>query len=239
MTRIESSVDQQEIAKFAQHSNDWWNKEGPLRTLHDINGTRLEFISQHIQLKNSRVLDVGCGGGILAEAMANKGAEVLGIDAEVEAINTAIEHAKQSKISLDYYCTPIEDLETETFDALTCMEMLEHIQHPELILKHCKRLLKPGGMLFLSTINRTLKAYLGAVVTAEYILNLLPKQTHDYAKFIKPSELMSIARAIGFNLVDLQGMDYNPISRKASLGTDVSINYLLALQFNGEKISRS
>ncbi|MBL7478931.1 bifunctional 2-polyprenyl-6-hydroxyphenol methylase/3-demethylubiquinol 3-O-methyltransferase UbiG [Legionella bononiensis] len=230
MNKSESTIDEQELHKFAQHAKDWWDTEGPLKTLHDINLTRLDFITQQINLTGIRVLDVGCGGGILSEAMARKGAEVTGIDAEGEAIKVAGEHARNNGLTVQYKCTPIEDYEDNHFDVITCMEMLEHVQRPEQVLQHCKRLLKPGGLLFLSTISRTLKAYASAIIAAEYVLNLLPKQTHDYDKFIKPSELASMARSYGFTMMDLNGLNYNPIARTSSLGTDVSVNYLMALR---------
>lgn len=235
MKNIESSIDDQEVNKFAQHANDWWDKQGPLKTLHDINDTRLEFISQHINLKGLHVLDVGCGGGILCEAMAKAGAEVTGIDAESEAIGVAKGHATENQLSIEYYSTPIEEFESKQFDVITCMEMLEHVQNPELVLEHCKRLIKPNGFIFLSTISRTIKAYAGAIIAAEYLLKILPKQTHDYNKFIKPSELLAMARPFDLNLIDMKGMNYNPISRNASLSSDVSVNYLLLLQDSQEE----
>ncbi|ARB91164.1 bifunctional 2-polyprenyl-6-hydroxyphenol methylase/3-demethylubiquinol 3-O-methyltransferase UbiG [Legionella longbeachae] len=230
MSNRETTVNPEEIHKFAQHAKLWWDTEGPLRTLHDINGIRLDFIQQHVQLSHLNVLDVGCGGGILCETMANAGANVTGIDAEIDTILVAQEHAKGSHLNVDYFCTSIEAYKNPCFDVITCMEMLEHVQNPKLVLQHCRRLLKPKGFLFLSTISRTVKAYLTAIVAAEYLLNLLPKQTHDYDKFIKPSELLAITRSLGFKLVDMKGMDYNPLLRKASLGTDLKVNYLLALQ---------
>lgn len=224
-----STINAEEVNKFAQHAQQWWDTEGPLKTLHDINGTRLQFIAQHVTLTDARVLDIGCGGGILCEAMARSGAKVTGIDAESEAIRTAEEHAKSSNLAIDYFCTPVETYQSKRYDVITCMEMLEHVEHPEMVLEHCKRLLKPNGFLFLSTISRTIKAYASAIVAAEYILNLLPRQTHDYSKFIKPSELMAMARAFGFNLAEMKGMNYNPILRTSSLSSDVQVNYLLAL----------
>lgn len=161
-----STVDQEEIAKFAQHAAHWWDKEGPLKTLHDINPVRLEFVRNHCDLLNKRVLDVGCGGGIFSEGLARLGARVTGLDAEPEAISAAEDHAKQSKLALHYLCSPLEDYEAESFDIVTCMEMLEHVQDPELVINHCVRLLKPGGYLFLSTINRTAKAYATAIIAA-------------------------------------------------------------------------
>ncbi|KTD60828.1 bifunctional 2-polyprenyl-6-hydroxyphenol methylase/3-demethylubiquinol 3-O-methyltransferase UbiG [Legionella shakespearei] len=229
MPNIVSTIDEQEVNKFAQHAAQWWDKQGPLKTLHDINDARLDFISSQGPLSGLKVLDVGCGGGILCEAMAKRGAEVTGIDAEGSAILVAREHALSSHLQIEYVNSPIEQYEHSGFDIITCMEMLEHVHHPELVLEHCRRLLKPGGFLFLSTISRTMKAYAGAIVLAEYVLNLLPRQTHDYDKFIKPSELVAMARAYDFNLVDMSGLHYNPVLRTASLNNDVSVNYLLAL----------
>ncbi len=198
--------------------------------MHDINGARFEFISEHINLKGLRVLDVGCGGGILCESMAKAGAYVSGLDAEPEAIQIAKEHAHKNQLQIDYFCNPIEEYEEQGFDVITCMELLEHVQNPELVLQHCRRLLKPNGLLFLSTISRTLKAYLGAIIAAEYVLNLLPRQTHDYDKFIKPSELVKMARLYDLNLIDMKGLCYNPFLRKTTLVSDVSINYIMVLQ---------
>jgi 2-polyprenyl-6-hydroxyphenyl methylase/3-demethylubiquinone-9 3-methyltransferase len=225
-----STINAEEINKFAQHARQWWDTEGPLKTLHDINPTRLEFIAQQMNLADTHILDVGCGGGILCEAMAKSGAKVTGIDAEQEAIFAAQEHAAASNLAIEYLYTPIEAFKQERFDVITCMEMLEHVENPQMVLEHCKRLLKPKGILFLSTISRTLKAYAGAIVAAEYVLNLLPRQTHDYSKFIKPSELMRMARSYGFHLVDMQGINYNPVLRSSSLCSDVQINYLMALR---------
>jgi 2-polyprenyl-6-hydroxyphenyl methylase/3-demethylubiquinone-9 3-methyltransferase len=230
MNKIESTIDVQEVNKFAQHAKHWWDIQGPLKTLHDINDTRLQFIAQQVNLSGIRVLDVGCGGGILCEAMAKAGAQVTGIDAEGEAIAVAQQHAKENQLSIEYQCSPIEEFESESFDVVTCMEMLEHVQNPALVIEHCKRLLKPDGFLFLSTISRTIKAYATAIIAAEYILNILPKQTHDYHKFLKPSELIAMARSFDLNLIDMKGMNYNPLSRTASLSPDVSVNYLLALK---------
>ena len=231
MINSKSTIDEQEVKKFSKHSLHWWDNEGPLRTLHDINETRLDFINQQIDLSKRRVLDVGCGGGILCEAMSKQGAEVTGIDAEAEAIDVATQHARENNLSIEYLCTPIESFERNCFDVVTCMEMLEHVQNPELVIQHCKRLLKPDGFLFLSTINRTVKSYLSVVVAAEYVLHILPKQTHDYAKFIKPSELTAMTRSMGFHLVDLKGLDYNPITRNAVMSPDVKVNYLMPFRF--------
>lgn len=225
-----STINTEEVGKFAQHATQWWNTEGPLKTLHDINGARLDFITQHIILEGMNILDIGCGGGILCEAMAKSGANVTGIDAEPDAIQIAQEHAKKNNLSIEYYCSPIETYERGDYDVITCMEMLEHVENPQVVLEHCRRLLKPKGLLFLSTISRTLKAYISTIIAAEYILNLLPRQTHDYQKFIKPSELIAMGRSFDFHLVQLKGMKYNPILRSASLCSDVQVNYLVALR---------
>lgn len=230
MTGIESTIDIQEVNKFAQQSSHWWDLDGPFKTLHDINPVRLEFILAQTSLKGLRVLDVGCGGGVFSEALAKAGALVTGIDAESAAINSADAHAKKSGLAIEYVHTPIEDFESSAFDVVTCMEMLEHVQKPALVLEQCKRLLKPEGLLFVSTINRTPKAYAAAILAAEYLLGLLPKQTHDYHKFIKPSEMASIARHLDFQLLTMQGMDYNPLSRQASLSEDVAVNYLMSFR---------
>ncbi|KTD36133.1 3-demethylubiquinone-9 3-methyltransferase [Legionella nautarum] len=223
-----STVDPQEVAKFAQHASHWWNKEGPLKTLHDINPARLEFIKNHLKLEQKTVLDVGCGGGILCEGMAAEKAQVTGLDVEMDALEAAKAHANLSKLSINYVCSPVEDYEANAFDVLTCMEMLEHVNNPQLVINHCARLLKPGGYLFLSTINRTLKAYATAIVAAEYVLGILPRQTHDFAKFIKPSELAAMIREAGLEFKDIAGIAYNPLSRTARLKESVDVNYLLA-----------
>lgn len=225
---MKDTVDQQEIAKFAALAQQWWDKNGPLKTLHDINPARLAFIEQYTGLKGLRVLDVGCGGGILSEAMARLGAEVTGLDAEEDSIETARQHAKQSQLTLDYVASAIEDYNDGVFDVITCMEMLEHVNHPEEVIRHCARLLKPGGYLFLSTINRTVKAYAAAIVAAEYLFGLLPRQTHQYDKFIKPSELAAMVRRAGLEVSGLKGIDYNPFARCSGLKDSVDVNYLLS-----------
>jgi len=227
MTKI-TSIDPQEIAKFAQVADEWWDKNGALKTLHDINPVRLDFIKQYVDIRGKRVLDVGCGGGILSESMAMSGADVTGIDAETTVISSAAMHAKQQNLDIDYQCVAIEDFEAEPFDVITCMEMLEHVPDPQLVIQHCARLLKPGGYLLLSTINRNWKAYASTIVAAEYILALLPRQTHDYNKFIKPGELAACVRQAGMDVVGLRGMGYNPLSRTASLNESVSVNYLMS-----------
>lgn len=223
-----TTIDSREVEKFAKLSSDWWDKDGALKTLHDINPARLAFINQYLDISALRVLDVGCGGGILSESMATKGATVTGIDAEPEAINTATAHAKEQELAIDYICTPIEDYDESSFDVVTCMELLEHVLVPQTVINHCARLLKPGGYLFVSTINRTLKAYVAAIVAAEYVFGLLPKQTHDYNKFLKPSELAGMARRAGLEMVGLRGLAYNPLNRMSDLQNSVSVNYLMS-----------
>ena len=225
------TVDASEVAKFAQHASQWWNTEGPLKTLHDINPARIDFMHKFTEYDGSQVLDVGCGGGILSEGMALKGAIVTGLDVEPHAIEAAKAHAEQHHLHIQYVCQPIEEYEG-AYDLVTCMEMLEHVSEPQLVIEHCTRLLKPGGYLFLSTINRTLQAYASVIIAAEYILGLLPRQTHDYEKFIKPSELAAMVRKEGLETIGMAGMTYNPFTREASLQDSIKVNYLLACRKN-------
>jgi 2-polyprenyl-6-hydroxyphenyl methylase/3-demethylubiquinone-9 3-methyltransferase len=224
------NVSQEEVDKFNELAHKWWDEGSEFKPLHDINPLRLDFIHQKINLKNKKVLDVGCGGGILSESMAKLGAHVTGIDMGEKVINIAKLHAQQSNIEIDYQCTSIETLALKykaTFDVITCMEMLEHVPEPSAIVSLCAKLLKPGGTLFMSTINRNIKAYLFAVIGAEYILKLLPRGTHDYEKFIKPSELIAWCRDADLTIATLKGMNYNPITDVYKLGDDVSVNYLV------------
>ncbi len=223
-----STVDLLEVAKFAPLATQWWDTDGPLKTLHDINPVRLAFIQQFIDLSGQRILDVGCGGGILCEGMAIKGAAVIGLDVEASALESARRHAQASKLSIDYVCLPIESFTDAPFDSITCMEMLEHVPDPLLVIQHGTRLLKEGGYLFLSTLNRTPLAYAAAIVGAEYILGLLPRQTHDFDKFIKPSELGQMVLSAGLEIVGMSGLAYNPFTRKTALQDSVAINYLMA-----------
>lgn len=226
--KTKTTVDSLEVAKFAQHASQWWDTEGPLKTLHDINPARIEFMQKFTDFNGHRVLDVGCGGGVLSEAMAKQGAIVTGLDVESQAIATAEAHAAEHQLQINYVCQPIEEYEADVYDLVTCMEMLEHVSEPQLVIDHCARLLKPGGYLFLSTINRTPQAYAGVIIAAEYMLGLLPRQTHDYKKFIKPSELAAMVRAAGLETVSMAGMSYNPFTREASLQDSIKMNYLLA-----------
>jgi 2-polyprenyl-6-hydroxyphenyl methylase / 3-demethylubiquinone-9 3-methyltransferase len=224
------NVSQKEIDKFNELAHKWWDEESEFKPLHQINPLRLHLIHDKVNLKNKKVLDVGCGGGILSESMAKLGAEVTGIDMGEKVIRIAELHALQSKLNIDYQCTSIEVIATKqkaTFDVITCMEMLEHVPDPSIIVSLCAKLLKPGGTLFMSTINRNLKAYLFAVIGAEYILKLLPRGTHDYEKFIKPSELIAWCRKENLTINTLIGMTYNPITQIYKLSDDVAVNYLI------------
>ncbi len=220
------NVDPQEIAKFTALSQHWWDAEGPLHTLHDLNPMRLAFIQQHTELAAKAVLDVGCGGGILSESLAKAGATVTAIDMDDATIKVARQHAQDAGLTIDYRHQPIETLDDDRFDVITCMEMLEHVPDPALILQHCARLLKPGGKLFVSTLNRHPKAYAFAIVGAEYVLGLLPRGTHDYNKFIKPSELAQWARHAQLGQMQLKGLHYHPFNRHCELTDDVRVNYL-------------
>lgn len=224
---MQTSVDAEEVAKFARQSGQWWQTDGAFRTLHDINPIRLDFIEQYVYLKDQRILDIGCGGGILCEGLAKRGGIVTGLDVEEDAIAVARAHAKDQSLTIDYLCQPVETLDSEAFPIITCLEMLEHVSNPQMILNEVSRLLMPGGYLFLSTINRNAIAYAKVILAAEYLLQLLPRQTHDYQKFIKPSELASMVRAVGLEVVNLQGLTYYPMTRTAALSGSLTDNYLL------------
>ena len=233
---MESNPDKQvnadylELQKFGELAHKWWDKNSEFKPLHELNPLRLNWIDSIANLKGKRVLDVGCGGGILSESMFFKGADVVGIDLGEKALSVAKLHQLESGAKVDYQYIAVEQLATqqpESFDVVTCMEMLEHVPDPISIVVACARLVKPGGSVFFSTINRNAKAYLYAVIGAEYVLNLLPKGTHDYAKFIKPSELSTWARNADLNVNTLRGMSYNPMPQHYSLGDDVSVNYMM------------
>ncbi len=225
-----SNVDQAEVAKFEALASRWWDKESEFKPLHDINPLRTNFIDGHAQLAGKKVLDVGCGGGILSEAMAQRGATVSGIDMGEAPLKIAKLHALESGLNIDYQKIPVEELaeqHPESFDVVTCLEMLEHVPDPSSIIRACFQLCKPGGQIFFSTLNRNPKSFLLAVVGAEYILNMLPKGTHDYKKFIRPSELAAWARHSGLEVGELIGMSYNPITKTYKLGRDTDVNYLM------------
>jgi 2-polyprenyl-6-hydroxyphenyl methylase/3-demethylubiquinone-9 3-methyltransferase len=224
------NVDQAEIAKFEKLAARWWDKTSEFKPLHDINPLRAGFIDSKVEIAGKKVLDVGCGGGILSEALARRGAQVTGIDMGEAPLGVARLHLLESKLDVNYEHSSAEDYAARhagEFDVVTCLEMLEHVPDPASILRACATLLKPGGDLFVSTINRNPKAWLFAVVGAEYVLNMLPRGTHDYAKFIRPSELAAFARAAGLALGELKGMSYNVLTKTYSLGSDVDVNYLV------------
>ena len=224
------NVDPAELEKFSALAHRWWDPQGEFRPLHEINPLRLEWIDRHAQLAGKDVIDVGCGGGILAEAMARRGARVTGIDLSDKALRVAELHLHESKLDIAYQKAMAEEFAAQhpgAFDVVTCMELLEHVPQPESMVAACTRLARPGGQVFFSTINRNPKAYLFAVIGAEYVLNLLPKGTHDYLRFIKPSELSRWSRAAGLRPEELIGMTYNPLTRRYRLGSDCDVNYLL------------
>jgi len=225
------SADPAEIEKFDRLAHRWWDPQGEFRPLHEINPLRLDWIDRRAPLSGKSVLDVGCGGGILAEAMAQRGAQVTGIDLSEKALRVAELHKEESAVPVSYEKATAEDLAArrpQAFDVVTCMELLEHVPDPASLVAACSRLVKPGGNVFFSTINRNPKAYLFAVVGAEYVLGLLPKGTHDYQRFVKPSELAGWCRASRLRGEELIGMTYNPFSRRYSVGPDCDVNYLLA-----------
>jgi len=224
------NADPAELEKFSSLAHRWWDPQGEFRPLHEINPLRLEWIDRHASLQGKSVLDVGCGGGILAEAMARLGARVTGIDLSDKALKVAQLHLLESGLEISYQSKSAEDLAQEQpggFDVVTCMELLEHVPEPASMVAACARLVKPGGRVFFSTINRNPKSYLFAVIGAEYVLKLLPKGTHDYARFIKPSELSRWCRAAELRAEELISMTYNPLSRIYRLGADCDVNYLM------------
>ena len=230
MTQTHSNVDPAEVAKFEALAANWWDEEGQSKPLHEINPLRLGYIADRVKLQDAKVIDVGCGGGILSEALAQSGAIVTGIDMGEMPLDIAKLHAMEAGIELHYQQSTAEAMATEhtdEFDVVTCMEMLEHVPDPVSIVKSCAELVKPGGDVFLSTLNRHPKAYLFAVLGAEYVLNMLPKGTHDYKRFIKPSELAKWCRMAGLEVKDITGLSYNPLTRQYSLGRDVKVNYLM------------
>lgn len=223
------NIDHAEIAKFEALANRWWDKQGEFKPLHDINPLRLHYIDERVQLNGKRVLDVGCGGGILSESMAQRGAQVTGIDMGKAPLSVAKLHAMETDIEIDYQQITVEELAAQqpgSFDAVSCMEMLEHVPDPSSVIKACQTLVKPGGSVFFSTINRNPKAYLFAVIGAEYLLKMLPKGTHEYARFIKPSELDEWARLAELELKHITGLSYNPLTKNYKLGRDVDVNYM-------------
>ena len=233
MTSATDNVDPAELAKFDSLASRWWDTEGDFKPLHEINPLRLDWIRQHISLRGCRAVDIGCGGGILTESMAAAGATVIGIDMADGPLSVARLHQHESGAEVDYRKLTAEELaanEAGGYDVVTCLEMLEHVPDPSQVIKSCAELVKPGGHVFFSTINRNPKSFLFAIVGAEYVLKLFPSGTHEYAKFIRPSELEAWARKAGLRLESSIGMQYNPFSKEYSLGSNLDVNYLMYFQ---------
>jgi 2-polyprenyl-6-hydroxyphenyl methylase/3-demethylubiquinone-9 3-methyltransferase len=227
-----TNADPQELAKFSDLAHRWWDPESEFRPLHQINPLRLDWIDQQAAISGKRVVDVGCGGGILAESMARRGATVLGIDLADRPLKVAQLHAMESGVAnLEYRSIAAEALAADQpgqFDVVTCMEMLEHVPDPSSVVRACAQMTKPGGWIFFSTLNRNPKAFLFAIVGAEYLLKLLPKGTHEFARFIRPSELTRWSREAGLDAVQMKGLEYNPLTRQYWLSGDTSVNYMVA-----------
>ena len=228
-----ANFDAAELNKFSELAHKWWDKTSEFKSLHDINPLRLSYINGLVTLKGKAVLDVGCGGGILSESMAEKGAKVTGVDLGEKALKVAQLHSLESGVAVDYQLVAVEKLAEENlekFDVVTCLEMLEHVPDPASVVAACAQLVKPGGHVFFSTINRNPKSYLFAVIGAEYVLNMLPRGTHDPAMFIKPSELATFGRHAGLEIQATRGLEHNPLTKRYKLSADTRVNYMLATQ---------
>ncbi len=231
----DSNIDIAEVARFDRSAGEWWDVDGGFRALHDLNPLRVDYIERYAPLAHSRVVDVGCGGGLLSEAMAARKAQVVAIDTSVETIAAARRHAQQMGYSIDYRCATAASLGAACsahFDRVVCLELLEHVPDPARLIDACAALLVPHGKAFFSTINRTLAAWLLAIVGAEYLSSIVPRGTHRYDRFIRPSELAQWARAAGLQLQDMRGIAYNPLTRKAHFSANVAVNYIVCLQRN-------
>ena len=228
-----SNVDNNEIDKFSRLAKNWWNPNGELKTLHQVNPLRLKFILKHTSFDNKDIIDIGCGGGILTESLVTSNNKVSGLDASNEAITIAKEHAKQNNLDISYVNSTIEDFvtnENKQFDVISCMEMLEHVPDPESIIASIAKIIKKDGYFFASTLNRNLKSYLLSIVAAEHILKMVPKGTHEYAKFIKPYELIKTAEKYGFKALEITGVHYNPLNDNFKLGKNADVNYIIAFR---------
>ena len=237
MKNSTENIDLDEKSKFNALASEWWDPQGEVQTLHDINPVRLSYIEDHIDLADKQILDIGCGGGLLTEALADKGGLVTGIDISEDLLHVADDHAKKANLDITYICTTVENFSSNhnnAFDVITCMELLEHVPDPGSVINACMHLIKPGGLLFLSTINRNLKAYVQTKIAAEYLLKLLPVGTHDYSKYIRPSELASWCRTSGFTVIDISGISYMPFVRKCSIKDKPDVNYILCAQANDQ-----
>ena len=228
------NVDQSEINKFSALAHQWWCEDGEFKTLHQVNPLRVEFINEYVgDLTGKHIVDVGCGGGILAEALAKKNAKVLGIDMAEASLKTAKLHLLESGLSVEYRCKTVEALASENaqqFDVVTCLEMLEHVPDPQSIIQACSSLVKQDGWVFISTLNRNLKSYFLSIVMAEHVLKMIPKGTHEYQKYIKPSELINEAGKCGLHPVKIKGIHYNPLTQKFSMGGNADVNYIVAFR---------
>ncbi|WP_286804693.1 bifunctional 2-polyprenyl-6-hydroxyphenol methylase/3-demethylubiquinol 3-O-methyltransferase UbiG [Marinimicrobium sp. UBA4209] len=232
-----SNVDAAEVAKFEALASRWWDRESEFKPLHDINPLRANFIDEHSPVAGRKVLDVGCGGGILSEALAQRGAEVTGIDMGEAPLGVARLHAQESGLTIDYRQITAEALAEQDagqYDIVTCLEMLEHVPDPASVIRACATLVKPGGHVYFSTINRNPKSFLFAIVGAEYVLRMLPRGTHEFAKFIRPAELGGWIRDAGLDLQDITGLTYNPLTRTYKLGSDVDVNYMVYCQLGAD-----